>query len=567
MRGPANPNMRFTTWTYGSTMQQTRGGGYSESRPAGNYSQTGGGYGFTGPRGHGFGGGGPRHGGPRHGGGDPRFFRGGPRGGRGGPRHGGPQYNQMGGPRGPLPDQEEAMPDDVKASIEKQKFKLDKVPGVIVKGEDGSLIKIAAPNPDEDVDLDAAPEPTRYDKSVQSILNGRNAAMFVGLECRKRQWEIEFECLEADGPVHNRVYSYSLTVGPPGSDDVLVTAGIARGKREAKRRCCEAMVLKLDDLPPAPPLGGNMMMRGGFHRPGFRPRLPPPESEETIFRNYDKTAYGDDHPNKNHPVFQLCSKAKKCHWPPPQFELVTEKIVDTIRNKHGKSNTMLYTYKVTVWPGVGQVEPKIFFGSGPTKKDAKFACGTIAWAAIMNPTAVKAEQAGTSGVQQEIPPGVTGEEAAQLAVKLASQVTGPKLKSAQHVTEEKWLQQVAKAAEKSVDLKEEVEKMKAEKKKKQEEEEAKRAEAREKRMAERKNRSRSRSRSRTSRRRSSRSRSRTRRSRSRSRHSRKRDRSDESRGKKERGSRDRDRSRSGTRSKKDYRSSRDRSSRRDRSRD
>ena len=25
------------------------------------------------------------------------------------------------------------------------------------------------------------------------------------------------------------------------------------------------------------------------------------------------------------------------------------------RNKHGKSNTMLYTYKVTVWPGQGQV--------------------------------------------------------------------------------------------------------------------------------------------------------------------------------------------------------------------
>ena len=74
-----------------------------------------------------------------------------------------------------------------------------------------------------------------------------------------------------------------------------------------------------------------------------------------LSRNYDKTAYGDDHPNKNHPVFQLCSKAKKGNWPPPQFELVTEKIVDTIRNKHGKSNTMLYTYKVTVWPGVGQV--------------------------------------------------------------------------------------------------------------------------------------------------------------------------------------------------------------------
>ena len=34
------------------------------------------------------------------------------------------------------------------------------------------------------------------------------------------------------------------------------------------------------------------------------------------------------------------------------------------------------------------------------------------------------------------------------------------MKSAQHVTEEKWLQQVAKAAEKSVDLKEEIEQLK-----------------------------------------------------------------------------------------------------------
>ena len=48
---------------------------------------------------------------------------------------------------------------------------------------------------------------------------------------------------------------------------------------------------------------------GGWNG-GYRPRLPPPESEETIFRKYDKTAYGDDHPNKNHPVFQLCSKAQ-----------------------------------------------------------------------------------------------------------------------------------------------------------------------------------------------------------------------------------------------------------------
>jgi hypothetical protein len=51
-------------------------------------------------------------------------------------------------------------------------------------------------------------------------------------------------------------------------------------------------------------------------------------------------------------------------------------------------NRICFWFQVTVYPGQGQVEPKIFFGSGPTKKDAKFACGTIAWAAIQNPNAI-----------------------------------------------------------------------------------------------------------------------------------------------------------------------------------
>lgn len=36
-------------------------------------------------------------------------------------------------------------------------------------------------------------DPTRYDKSVEGILKGRNAAMFVNVECKKRGWEVEFE--------------------------------------------------------------------------------------------------------------------------------------------------------------------------------------------------------------------------------------------------------------------------------------------------------------------------------------------------------------------------------------
>ena len=69
--------------------------------------------------------------------------------------------------------------------------------------------------------------------------------MFINIECKKRGWDLEFEEVDQVGPVHDRTYTYSLTIGPANSEDVVVTCGIAKGKREAKRRCCEAMVLKV----------------------------------------------------------------------------------------------------------------------------------------------------------------------------------------------------------------------------------------------------------------------------------------------------------------------------------
>lgn len=239
---------------------------------------------------------------------------------------------------------------------------------------------------------DFKPEPTRFDKSVESVLNGRNAAMFVNIECKKRMWELEFEEVDQVGPVHDRTFTYSLTVGARNSEDVIVTCGIAKGKKDAKRRCCEAMVLKLSDLPPPPPMPmhfmnnrfmrfngrGGRFMRGGRFRGGFGPRMPPPESEETVLKKYDKTPRGD-HPSKNHPISKLSEYVRKNGWPVPQWDLINEKIIQQRKNKHGNANIMLYTYKITIYPGKGQVEPRVYFGSGPTKKDAKFACGSVAW--------------------------------------------------------------------------------------------------------------------------------------------------------------------------------------------
>lgn len=297
-----------------------------------------------------------------------------------------------GGKREELPSQEETMPLDVAHKVAKEEALLDKMPGVMVEAEDGSMVKDIPP--DAPLPLpDIKPDPSRFDASLESILKGRNAAMWVNFECKKRNWGLEFEEMEAEGPVHDRTFSFSLTVGPENdSDDVIVTAGIAKNKKDAKKRCCDAMVLKMFDLPAAPPMpiipshyrenwrGRGFRGRGFFHpRGGFRPQGFQVESEETIFKKYENKAKASEHPSVSHPISRLCERAKKRHWPGPVWELVNEKVIDSKSHHYGRHNVMLYTMKVTVWPGTGTVEPRVYFGSGPTKKDAKFACGAVAW--------------------------------------------------------------------------------------------------------------------------------------------------------------------------------------------
>ena len=96
-----------------------------------------------------------------------------------------------------------------------------------------------------------------YSQSRDAIVSKSIVALFLPL----------FVCLffmlflkvDHVGPVHDRTFTYSLTVGARNSEDVIVTCGIAKGKKDAKRRCCEAMVLKLSDLPPPPPMPMHFM--------------------------------------------------------------------------------------------------------------------------------------------------------------------------------------------------------------------------------------------------------------------------------------------------------------------
>ena len=84
------------------------------------------------------------------------------------------------------------MPQEVAGMVAKEEQLMEQMPGVIIKNDDGSLVKVVDPNAPLPLP-DVKPEPTRFDKSVHGILNGRNAAMFVNIECKKRCWEIEFE--------------------------------------------------------------------------------------------------------------------------------------------------------------------------------------------------------------------------------------------------------------------------------------------------------------------------------------------------------------------------------------
>ena len=77
---------------------------------------------------------------------------------------------------------------------------------------------------------------------------------------------------------------------------------------------------------------------------------------------------------------------------------------------------------MTVYPGKGQVEPKVYFGSGPTKKDAKFACGSVAWADIGAGTlgGVATADDGEVAGPSEVLPLATPDDPAQAAVLVSS---------------------------------------------------------------------------------------------------------------------------------------------------
>ena len=112
---------------------------------------------------------------------------------------------------------------------------------------------------------------------------------------------------------------------------------------------------------------------------------------------------------------------------------------------------MLYTFKVTVYPGKGQVEPKVYFGSGPTKKDAKFACGSVAWAdqegfvPMQGRPNTDHQEAVTAA--PVLDPEAMRNDPAQIAVQAEAEVNKPKKRAGDKITESRWLDVVAKDLE------------------------------------------------------------------------------------------------------------------------
>ena len=68
-----------------------------------------------------------------------------------------------------MPSQEEVLPDDVANQVAQNEKLIDGMPGVLVKGEDGSLKKIVTPGVQMPLP-DFKPEPTRWDHMNTGLL-------------------------------------------------------------------------------------------------------------------------------------------------------------------------------------------------------------------------------------------------------------------------------------------------------------------------------------------------------------------------------------------------------------
>ncbi len=249
------------------------------------------------------------------------------------------------------------------------------------------------------------------ERPLEEILRGRNPIMFCNDNSKYRGLRMEWEQISETGPPHDKTFTWSLKMG-----DELMAYGSANSKKLAKNRAAEEMAKKLaklprvqkrsyqqmshgsyNNMPPPPPWmmrggrGGRGMMMRGRGRGGrmMRGRGPKrgegqdeqqqqqevaPTEGEPAAKMQSQPSAASTNQAQNNPISKLYEFTKRRKLPEPIFEIVSENVLDTKRTSQG------FTLKRTEFTMRCSMQGRDFFGTGMTKKQAKYDSASSAWA-------------------------------------------------------------------------------------------------------------------------------------------------------------------------------------------
>lgn len=173
----------------------------------------------------------------------------------------------------------------------------------------------------------------------------------------------EWTLISESGPPHQKLFTMQLQIGE------YTTVGTGNSKKIAKQGAAEQMMATL-------PEEWKQMHKRSKKRPGnYRYNFP---SKKKVS---GPSADGKIAIAADNPISCLHEYTKKVKIPDPEFECVSENVLDSWQGQGGKN------FKKTEYTMKLMIEGKTYLASSNTKKAAKLACATEAWNQI-RPTIV-----------------------------------------------------------------------------------------------------------------------------------------------------------------------------------
>jgi len=218
----------------------------------------------------------------------------------------------------------------------------------------------------------------------------KNVIMILNEIAMSQSQCMEWNMVREDGPPHARRFTWSLKMG------TYETTGVGCSKKIAKSLAAQAMYEKIPAEWKSQTAngGGGASANGKFkkRKPKPRKRKAADDSAAAAGTAADGAAPGggggssakkakeEDGPAKpaysvihaTNPISALYEYCRKIKAPDPEFDCVSENVLETWQKDNHTFKKTEYTLKL-------QVNGKLFYGSANTKKAAKTAVATEAW--------------------------------------------------------------------------------------------------------------------------------------------------------------------------------------------